>query len=199
MDPSAHAAQPDAAELRIGSRVLALRLGDITTVPADAIVNAANEALAGGGGVDGAIHRAAGPALMTELEERYGATRRCPTGQAVLTGAGRLPARSVIHAVGPVWRGGGHDEERLLASAYRSALVLATQSGAASVTLPAISCGIYGYPLGEGARVALRTVADGLSDPGTTVERATFVLFSAPTVDAFRRALEELRTVADSG
>ncbi len=187
-----------ADELHIGTRVLALREGDITTIATDAIVNAANEALAGGGGVDGAIHRAAGPSLMAELEKRYGPGRRCPTGQAVITGAGRLPADWVIHAVGPVWRGGGQGEERLLERAYRSSLALATEAGARSVTLPAISCGIYGYPLADGARVALRTVADGLRDREGTVERATFVLFSTPTLDAFRRALDELRTETDS-
>jgi O-acetyl-ADP-ribose deacetylase (regulator of RNase III) len=134
---------------------------------------------------------------MAELEKRYGPGRRCPTGQAVITGAGRLPADWVIHAVGPVWRGGGQGEERLLERAYRSSLALATEAGARSVTLPAISCGIYGYPLADGARVALRTVADGLRDREGTVERATFVLFSTPTLDAFRRALDELRTETD--
>lgn len=186
-----------ADELHIGTRVLALREGDITTIETDAIVNAANEALAGGGGVDGAIHRAAGPSLMAELEERYGSARRCPTGQAVITGAGQLPADWVIHAVGPVWRGGGQGEERLLEQAYRSSLALATEAGARRITLPAISCGIYGYPLADGARVALRTVADGLRDREGTVERATFVLFSTPTLDAFRRALDELRMETD--
>lgn len=182
-------------ELPIGSRVLAVTQGDITTVPADAIVNAANESLAGGGGVDGAIHRAGGPAVMDDLEARYGrlGTRRCPTGSAVITGAGRLPAQWVIHAVGPRWRGGGAGEEEHLAGAYRASLERAREVSARSVTFPAISCGIYGYPLPDGARVALETVAAVLGEADTTVERATFVLFSDDTLAAFERALAELR------
>jgi O-acetyl-ADP-ribose deacetylase (regulator of RNase III) len=182
-------------ELHIGTRVLAVTQGDITSLPADAIVNAANESLAGGGGVDGAIHRKGGPAIMHDLGARYGplGARRCPTGSAVVTGAGNLPAAWVIHAVGPQWRGGGAGEEELLASAYRSALERAREVGARSITFPAISCGIYGYPLRDGARVALRTVADGLGDEGTTLEQATFVLFSEETLAAFERALAELR------
>lgn len=176
-------------ERRIGGRVLALIQGDITQVAADAIVNAANSALAGGGGVDGAIHAAGGPEIMAELRRRY---QGCPTGGAVATGAGRLPARWVIHAVGPVWRGGGHGEPELLASAYRTSLRLADELGARSIAFPAISCGVYGYPLEEGSRVALETVSLHLA--GTTgLERATFVLFSPRTYEAFRRALAALR------
>jgi O-acetyl-ADP-ribose deacetylase len=190
--------EPDdgGAELRIGSRVLAIVQGDITTIPADAIVNAANEALAGGGGVDGAIHRAGGPSIMADLAERYGplGTRRCATGDAVLTTAGALPARWVIHAVGPVWRGGGQREPSLLAGAYRASIERAHEAGASSMTFPAISCGIYGYPLADGARLALETVAGRLRDGDGSVERATFVLFSADTLSAFEAALERLRT-----
>jgi O-acetyl-ADP-ribose deacetylase len=162
--------------------------GDITTVTADAIVNAANSALAGGGGVDGAIHRAAGPELMAELDARY---RGCPTGSAVITGSGRLSAhgvRYVIHAVGPVWQGGGHGEERLLRSAYTTALRLANDAAAGSVAFPAISSGIYGYPVGEAARVAISAVRDGLRE-SRSVERAIFVLFSRDTFAAFAQAL----------
>ena len=168
-------------------RVLALARGDITRIAADAIVNAANSALAGGGGVDGAIHRAGGPTIMAELRERYGGVG-CPTGSAVITGAGDLPARWVIHAVGPVWRGGGAGEADLLASAYRSALRLADEAGARSVTLPAISCGVYGYPLAAAARVAMSAVAGHLGEGGS-VERVTFVLFSADSFEAFQAAL----------
>ncbi len=168
---------------------LRLVQGDITRIAVDAIVNAANSALAGGGGVDGAIHRAAGPELMAELRSRYGG---CPTGSAVITGPGRLAdhgVRWVIHAVGPVWRGGGADEPALLESAYRTSLRLADEAGAASVAFPAISCGVYGYPLPQGADVAIRTVRDGLA--GThSVREAVFVLFSGDTYAAFRRALE---------
>ena len=177
------------AELTVGERTLSLAVSDIATVTADAIVNAANSALAGGGGVDGAIHRAAGPELMSELRRRY--PLGTPTGSAVLTTAGRLPARWVVHAVGPVWRGGGSDEARLLASAYRSALELAAGAGARSVTLPAISAGIYGYPVDEAARIGLATARDHLGGE-TSIERATFVLFSIDTFRIFEAELEGL-------
>jgi O-acetyl-ADP-ribose deacetylase (regulator of RNase III) len=176
-------------ETDVAGRTLAIVRGDITRIAADAIVNAANPALAGGGGVDGAIHRAGGPSIMTELRSRYGA-RGCPTGSAVITGAGALPARWVIHAVGPIWRGGGEGEAELLASAYRASLALAEEAGARTVTFPAISCGIYGYPLDEGARIAVRTVAAHLRSAARTVGRATFVLFSADTFAAFESALD---------
>ena len=168
-----------------------LVLGDITTVRADAIVNAANQELAGGGGVDGAIHRAAGPDLMAELRSRY---RGCPTGSAVITGSGRLAehgVRWVVHAVGPIWRGGRLGEEELLRAAYGTALHLADQAGAGTVAFPAISAGIYGYPLDLAASVALRAVRDGLTQ-ARTVERATFVLFDRGTLGTFERALEDL-------
>jgi O-acetyl-ADP-ribose deacetylase (regulator of RNase III) len=175
--------------LSIGGRVLAIVRGDITRVPADAIVNAANERLVGGGGVDGAIHRAGGPAIMAELRSRYGPDRRCPTGSAVVTGAGQLPARWVIHAVGPIWHGGGAGEAELLASAYRTSLRLADELGARTITLPAISTGVYGYPIEPAARVALATARGHLAGE-TTLERATFVLFSGDAFGAFERALE---------
>lgn len=175
-------------ERTIRGRTLALTVGDITTIPADAIVNAANSALAGGGGVDGAIHRVGGPSIMAELRARY---TGCPTGSAVVTGAGKLPARWVIHAVGPRWRGGGHGEATLLASAYRTAFGLAEGLGARTVTLPAISAGIYGYPLEEAARIAVETIASCLAG-ASVVERATFVLFSEDTYRVFARALHRL-------
>ena len=178
-------------ELRVGGRSLALELGDITTVVVDAIVNAANSALVGGGGVDGAIHRAGGPEIGAELRRDH--PRGTPTGTAVITTAGRLPARWVVHAVGPVWRGGGNDEPRLLASAYRSALELAAEAGARSVALPAISAGIYGYPLDEAARIGLGVARDHLGG-ATSIERATFVLFSDDTFRVFEAELERLRT-----
>lgn len=174
------------AERTFGSGILALVEGDITTVAADAIGNAANAALAGGGGVDGAIHRAGGPAIVTELRARhpYGT----PTGTAVATTAGELPARWVLHAVGPRWQGGGHGEPELLASAYRSVLTLAAELGARTVTLPAISMGIYGYPAAEGARVAVETVAEALC-AGAPLDRVTFVLRGPEIVAAFQAAL----------
>ena len=180
---------PVSAEIRIGERVLAIVQGDITRFAADAIVNAANSALAGGGGVDGAIHRSGGPAIMAELRRDHASG--CPTGGAVATGAGDLPASWVFHAVGPRWAGGSHGEADLLASAYRAALRLADERSARTIAFPAISLGIYGYPLGEGATIALRTVANHLRGP-TTIERATFVLFSADTFEAFQHVLARL-------
>ena len=166
-----------------------LVLGDITRIPADAIVNAANSALAGGGGVDGAIHRAGGRAIMADLERRYGADRYCPTGSAVVGDAGDLPASWVIHAVGPIWRGGAAGEPEFLASAYRTSLRLAAEEGARSVSLPAISCGVYGYPVDQAARIAIDTVRDVLETGASSIERVTFVLFSQDTYDVFEDAL----------
>jgi O-acetyl-ADP-ribose deacetylase len=168
---------------------------DITRLdpPVDAIVNAANSALAGGGGVDGAIHRAAGPALMAELRERYGEDRHCPTGSAVVTGAGALDARWVIHAVGPVWHGGERGEADLLASAYRTSLDLAAEQGARSVAFPAISCGVYGYPLDAAAGVAMAAVRDWIAaHVGSGVERIVFALRGEDALTAFGRALREV-------
>lgn len=161
--------------------------GDITGVSVDAIVNAANSALAGGGGVDGAIHRAAGPGLMAELRALG---HGCPTGSAVLTGSGLLAAngvRHVVHAVGPIWRDGQSGEAELLASAYAAACRLAEEAGDRTVAFPAISCGVYGYPVEAAAAIALRTVRDCLA--AGPLARATFVLFSPDTFEAFAAAL----------
>ena len=174
---------------RIGEATLELTRGDITQQQVDAIGNAANEALRGGGGVDGAIHRAAGPGLLDELRRRY--PDGTQTGTAVATEAHDLPARWVLHAVGPIWRGGDHREEEQLAGAYRSCLRLADELGARSVAFPAISMGIYGYPGPEGARVAIQTVADHLGG-ATSIELVRIVLFSEETHDLFADALAEL-------
>ena len=176
-------------EVRIGVRRLELTRGDITTERVDAIANAANEALRGGGGVDGAIHRAAGPGLLDELRRRY--PDGTPTGTAVATDAHGLDARWVLHAVGPIWRGGGAGEAELLAGAYRSCMRLADELGARSIAFPAISMGIYGYPPHAGARVAVTTVAEHLAG-ATGVEVARFVLFSEDTYERFAGALAEL-------
>ena len=160
--------------------------GDITTERLDAVANAANEALRGGGGVDGAIHRAAGPGMLEELMQRY--PDGTPTGSAVATAGHDLPARWVLHAVGPVWQGGDHDEEALLDAAYRSCLRLADELGARSVGFPAISMGIYGYPAEDGARVAVRAVADHLRGE-TEIELVRFVLFSDETYGHFADAV----------
>ncbi|HET9416536.1 MAG TPA: O-acetyl-ADP-ribose deacetylase [Candidatus Limnocylindria bacterium] len=170
-------------------RRLEIAMGDITEQMVDAIANAANERLRGGGGVDGAIHRAAGPGLIAELHARH--PDGTPTGTAVATGGHDLPARWVLHAVGPVWRGGSHGEEQLLADAYRSCLRLADELGAATIAFPAISMGIYGYPGPDGARVAVSTVAEHLRGE-TRISLARFVLFSDETHDLFAEALGAL-------
>lgn len=173
--------------LKVGTREVAFVRGDITRFPADAIGNAANDRLAGGGGVDGAIHRAGGPAIMAECRVIGG----CPTGSAVTTTAGTLPAKYVIHAVGPIWRGGRAGEAGLLASAYRSIMARAAEKGVRTLALPSISTGVYGYPLEQAAPVALAAIAEGLR-ADTTVERVTFVLFNDETMAAYEAALDEL-------
>jgi O-acetyl-ADP-ribose deacetylase len=175
-------------------RKLTLLEGDITGVAADAIVNAANSALAGGGGVDGAIHRAGGPAIMRELDEIRARTGGCPTGSAVATGAGKLPAKYVFHAVGPVYRDGRHGEPELLASCYRRCLELAEERAAATVSFPAISTGVYGYPLEEAATIALCEVTAHLDRPDAHVRHAIFVLFGRPAYEAYARALGRVNT-----
>jgi O-acetyl-ADP-ribose deacetylase (regulator of RNase III) len=179
-------------EFNVGGARLILQEGDITKVAADAIVNAANSNLAGGGGVDGAIHRAGGPSIMRELDEIRPKIGRCAAGNAVITGAGNLPAQYVIHAVGPVYRDGKHGEPEQLASCYRTALRLAREKGARSLTFPAISTGVYGYPLAEAAEIALRTVIDGLRKSEGKIENATFVLFGKPAYEVHQKAAARL-------
>lgn len=156
---------------------------DITTLEVDAIVNAANEELAAGGGVCGAIFRAAGP----EMGPACAAIGRCPTGEARITPGFRLPANYVIHAVGPIWRGGRAGEPELLASAYRSVMHLADARGLRSVAFPAISTGIYGYPLGEATNIAVATIREAL-ESDSRVERVIFTCFSREVLDAYRQA-----------
>jgi O-acetyl-ADP-ribose deacetylase (regulator of RNase III) len=162
-----------------------LTLGDITRVPADVIVNAANSALAGGGGVDGAIHRAGGPSIMEELRAIRNRIGSCPTGSAVATGPGALPARWIFHAVGPVYRGGKHGESERLASCYRTCLQMADEREAASITFPSISTGAYGYPVTEAAAVALEAISRHISGVQTCLRNITFVLFDQVTYDAY--------------
>ena len=169
--------------------MLRLRRADITTLRVDAIVNAANQSLAGGGGVDGAIHRAGGPEVMRELKARYSG---CPTGEAVLTGGGRLPARHVIHAVGPRWRDGNHGEDDLLASAYRNAFRIAHDEGLATVAAPSISTGIYGFPVERAAPIALGAARAALQRSPTTLREITFALFSPADLEVYSRALDSL-------
>jgi O-acetyl-ADP-ribose deacetylase (regulator of RNase III) len=167
-------------------KVIDLIQGDITQIEVDAIVNAANEGLRGGGGVDGAIHRVGGAAIMDECRK----IGHCPTGSAVMTGAGKLPAEHVIHAVGPVWHGGERREAELLRSAYGSSLELAGDNNLESIAFPSISTGIYGYPVGQAAQVAIGVVLDHLEGT-TSLERVVFVLFSENDFDTYLVTMKE--------
>jgi len=162
--------------------------GDITRIPVDAMVNAANSALAGGGGVDGAIHRAGGPSLMQELNVIRQREGGCPTGSAVVTGAGKLPAKFVFHAVGPVYKDGRHGEPALLANCYRTCLKLAVEHGARTISFPAISTGVYGYPAELAAEIAVREVTGFLQDD-TPIDAVIFVVFDAGAEKAYTRLL----------
>ncbi len=164
---------------------ISLAQGDITTVDVEAIVNAANTSLLGGGGVDGAIHRAAGPQLLEECETIGG----CPTGEARITRGYRLPARHVIHTVGPVWRGGTHHEDDLLAACYRNSLSLAREHGLRSVAFPAISTGVYRFPLDRATAIALGETTRFLERHPDAFDRVIFVCFDRTTLDVYRRTL----------
>ena len=161
--------------------------GDITEQHVDAIVNAANSSLLGGGGVDGAIHQAAGPALVEECRKLGG----CPTGEARITRGHRLPAKWVIHTVGPVWRGGKDLEDQLLANCYRQSLAVAVENGVRSLAFPAISTGIYGFPLERATHIAIREVRQFLEND-TSLEKVVFVCFDGHTEACYQRALAEV-------
>jgi len=160
---------------------------DITKLDVDAIVNAANESLLGGGGVDGAIHRAAGPKLLEECRT----LGRCPTGEAKITRGYKLPARHVIHTVGPVWHGGKHNEEELLARCYRNSLTLAEKHGLRSIAIPAISTGVYGFPVDRAAKIAVREVRTFL-EKNQTIDKVLLVCFGEGAYRCFQQALKEL-------
>ena len=160
--------------------------GDITKLDVDAIVNAANSTLLGGGGVDGAIHRVAGPELLAECRALGG----CEPGKAKITRGYRLPARFVIHTVGPIWRGGKRDEARILANCYRNSLQLAVENEVKTIAFPAISCGAYGYPIEQAAQIALETTREFLAAT-QNIHRVIFVLWGDDVYDAYREALQK--------
>jgi len=177
-------------EVMIGGAKLELVEGDITRQDTEAIVNAANSSLLGGGGVDGAIHRAGGPQILEECRQIGG----CPTGEARLTTGGNLKAAYVIHTVGPIYQGGGHREAELLASCYRESLKLASSKGLTSLAFPAISTGAYGYPLTEAARIAIKTVLDYLTQH-QEIRLVRFVLFGRPTYEVYQKVMREFLVV----
>ncbi|MBU4232245.1 MAG: O-acetyl-ADP-ribose deacetylase [Proteobacteria bacterium] len=174
-------------EVKVGASTLELVEGDITRQDTDAVVNAANEALRPGGGVDGAIHRAGGPAIEAECRQLRG----CPTGEARVTTGGNLKAGYVIHTVGPVYRDGSHREPELLASCYRESLKLASAQGIKSLAFPSISTGVYGYPIADAARIAVKTVTDYLAQH-PEIERVRLVLFGRAAYEVYAQALKEL-------
>jgi O-acetyl-ADP-ribose deacetylase (regulator of RNase III) len=174
-------------EITAGKSTIVLVQGDITTQTTQAIVNAANSRLAGGGGVDGAIHAAGGPTIMEECRAIGG----CPTGQAVITTGGNLKAKYIIHTVGPIYRGGTHGEEKLLASAYRKSLELASRKGIRSIAFPSISTGAYSYPIKEASRIALATTVDYLTEH-SEIDLVRFVLFGAVDLEVYEAVLKDL-------
>jgi O-acetyl-ADP-ribose deacetylase (regulator of RNase III) len=179
-------------EITIGKTKVALIQGDITREATEAIVNAANSGLMGGGGVDGAIHRAGGPAILDECRRIILRIGRLDTGKAVITTGGNLKAKYVIHTVGPVWHGGSRGEAELLASAYRNSLKLAAEHKLKSISFPSISTGIYGYPVAEAAKVALDAVIAFLRDKPNSLEKVYFVLYDSKTFNAYSAKLAEV-------
>ena len=179
-------------ERTIAGRVVKLIQGDITRETTDAIVNAANSSLLGGGGVDGAIHRAGGAAILEECQAIRARQGECPTGQAVVTSGGNLKARFVIHTVGPVWHGGDRGEAEQLASCYRNSLRLAVEHKLRAVAFPSVSTGAYRYPVGQAAEVAIDTVAQFLTQTPGAPDEVRFVLFDQGTFDAYKDALDAL-------
>ena len=179
-------------EVSINQTKLSIIQGDIIKQATDAIVNAANSSLMGGGGVDGAIHRAGGPAILEECKQIVSRQGRLPTGKAVITTGGNLKARFVIHTVGPIWRGGNKGEPELLASAYQESLKVAAENNLNSISFPSISTGAYGYPTAEAAKVAISTVASFLKERGTSIKEVVFVLFDSATFESYSSMLGQI-------
>jgi len=179
-------------EVIINNTKLSMIQGDITRQATDAIVNAANPSLMGGGGVDGAIHRAGGPIILEECKQIVAKQGRLPPGKAIITTGGNLKAKYVIHTVGPIWRGGSRNETELLASAYRESLKVAAENKLASISFPSISTGAYGYPVREAARIATGTVISFLKEQATSIKEIVFVLFDSRTYENYCSALQEI-------
>ncbi|MEA3254161.1 MAG: O-acetyl-ADP-ribose deacetylase [Chloroflexota bacterium] len=177
-------------EATINQTKLSVVQGDITKQDTEAIVNAANSSLMGGGGVDGAIHRAGGPAILEECKQIVARQGRLPTGKAVITTAGNLKAKYVIHAVGPIWHGGRKNEAELLRSAYGECLRVAIENSLTSLSFPSISTGAYGYPVAEAARIALRTIASFLKEQNSPLKEVVFVLFDVRTYGVYCSTLQ---------
>jgi O-acetyl-ADP-ribose deacetylase (regulator of RNase III) len=179
-------------EVSINQTKLVIIQGDITKQATDAIVNAANSSLMGGGGVDGAIHRAGGPAILEECKKIVAQQGRLPTGKAVITTGGNLESQYVIHTVGPIWHGGSRNEAELLRSAYYECLKLAAENKLASISFPSISTGAYGYPVNEAAKIAVSTVVSFLKGQVTSLKDVVFVLFDSRTYESYCSALQEV-------
>ncbi|MHB8104219.1 MAG: O-acetyl-ADP-ribose deacetylase [Dehalococcoidales bacterium] len=182
----------DSLSYAVNQANISIIQGDITRQTTDAIVNAANSGLMGGGGVDGAIHRAGGPAILEECIQIVAQHGHLPTGQAVITTAGNMKAKHVIHTVGPIWHGGNQNEPALLASAYRESLKLAAANKLTSVSFPSISTGVYSYPVEKAAAIALKEVTSFLKR-STSIKEVIFVLFDIRTFEAYKAALEEMK------
>ena len=177
-------------EVTVNKTEISIVQGDITGQDTDVIVNAANSSLMGGGGVDGAIHRAWGPAILQECKKIVAQQGRLPTGKAVITTGGNLKARYVLHTVGPIWHGGSRNEAELLRSAYYECLKLATENKLTGVSFPSISTGAYGYPVAEAAKIAVSTVVSFLKEQATSLKDVVFVLFDSRTYQSYRSALQ---------
>ncbi len=186
------AMEKQATEVNINQARLSIIQGDITEQATDAIVNAANSSLMGGGGVDGAIHRAGGPTILEECKQIVSRQGRLPTGKAVITSGGNLKARFVIHTVGPIWHGGNKGESELLASAYQESLKVAAENNLSSVSFPSISTGAYAYPVAEAAEVTIKTITTFLKKQTTSIKEVVFVLFNSDAFASYLSALGKI-------